>query len=143
MPTLKLQSLDYGKNEISLTTKVLNNLNKINPEALDAKDLTDLSTIQGRFWISGPENCLKEITFDPDSKLDWTKSANSNNLLNQKLQPYSLFSFDDDFMFQNLSEHENYVENSEWYWTKYSYSGGASKWFIVNALFRSSISYAT
>ena len=49
MPTLKLQSLDYGKNEISLTTKVLNNLNKINPEALDAKDLTDLSTIQGRF----------------------------------------------------------------------------------------------
>ena len=98
-PTLKLQSLDYGKNEISLTTKVLNNLNKINPEALDAKDLTDLSTIQGRFWIFGPENCLKEITFGPDSKLDRTKSANSNNLLNQKLHPYSLFSFDDDFIF--------------------------------------------
>ena len=51
MPTLKLRSLDYGNNEIVLTTKVLNNLNQIDLNELDVKDVTDLANIQDRFRI--------------------------------------------------------------------------------------------
>ena len=52
MPTLKLRSLDYGNDEIVLTTKVLNNLNQIDLNELDVKDVTDLANIQDRLRIS-------------------------------------------------------------------------------------------
>ena len=51
MPTLKLRSLDYGKNEITLTTRMLNNLNHFNSTKSEINDVTDLSTIQEGFCI--------------------------------------------------------------------------------------------
>ena len=56
MPILKLRSLDYGKNEITLTTKILNNLNQVDPTKIEVNDITDLSLIQDRFCIS--INCI-------------------------------------------------------------------------------------
>ena len=56
MPTLKLRSLDYGKNEITLTTKVLNNLNQVRPNKTEVNDITELSLIQDGFCI--PINCI-------------------------------------------------------------------------------------
>ena len=59
VPILKLRSLDYGNNEIILTTKILNNLNQVNPTKIEVNDITDLSLIQGGFciaiyWVTGP-----------------------------------------------------------------------------------------
>ena len=51
MPILKLRSLDYGKNEITLTTRMLNNLNHFNSTKSEINDVTDLSTIQEGFCI--------------------------------------------------------------------------------------------
>ena len=50
-PILKLRSLDYGKNEITLTTRILNNLNNFNSTKSEINDVTDLSTIQEGFCI--------------------------------------------------------------------------------------------
>lgn len=49
MPSLKLQSLDHGKNEVILNTKTLNNLNKLNPGQLNVSDVRDVSYVQERF----------------------------------------------------------------------------------------------
>ena len=56
MPVLKLRSLDYGNNEIILTTKILNNLNQVNPTKIKVSDITKLSLIQDGFCI--PINCI-------------------------------------------------------------------------------------
>ena len=51
MPILKLRSLDYGKNEITLTFKNLNKLNQRNLTTSEVNDITDLSPIQDGFFI--------------------------------------------------------------------------------------------
>ena len=48
-PSLKLQSLDHGKNEIRLTTKTLNKLNKVSPSEVNVNDVRDVSYVQNRF----------------------------------------------------------------------------------------------
>ena len=56
VPILKLRSLDYGNNEIILTTKILNNLNQVHPQKNEVNDITDLGLIQDGFCI--PINCI-------------------------------------------------------------------------------------
>ena len=48
-PSLKLQSLDHGKNEISLSTKTLNSLNNVNVNKTNVDNIRDVSHIQDRF----------------------------------------------------------------------------------------------
>ena len=48
-PSLKLQSLDHGKNEISLSTKTLNSLNNLSVNKTNVKDIHEVSHVQDRF----------------------------------------------------------------------------------------------
>ena len=74
MPILKLRSLDYGNNEIILTTKILNNLNQVHPQKNEVNDITDLGLIQDGFCI--PIKCciLQALT----NRFRQTVSRNSN-----------------------------------------------------------------
>ena len=48
-PSLKLQSLDHGKNEISLSTKTLNSLNNLSVNKTNVKDIREVIHVQDRF----------------------------------------------------------------------------------------------
>ena len=96
MPILKLRSLDYGKNEITLTTRNLNNLNQVNPTKIKVNDITELSLIQDGFCI--PINCIlipsrivgnyifqnfsKHENYESNSEWRWTSYSYSGRVSN-------------------------------------------------------------
>ena len=149
-PSIKLQSLDYGSDVITITSKACFNdeLTLWSSIILSVVDMwvwwigvVHRKQIK-RLWILSIKYTQAKLMFSTQPRMLLYKTSRTDFLdwfmlmTNFRLMTATSMS---PFQFWNRSQHENYLSNSEWFWKSYSYKIENKTSLVKNGLILSQL----